>query len=185
MMRRQRRALTSGEHQRASHLLCRRLENHPCYIQASTVGMYFPNDGEIDVTSLAEKDGGKKFYLPVLPPRGKRRLWFAHYVPAARLIPNRYGIPEPVSRIRVRAEQLDLLLVPLVAFDYTGGRIGMGGGFYDASLHFLKKQRRITPTRVIGAAYQFQQVGEIPKESWDIPLHGVISDQLFLTADTC
>ena len=181
-MRRRRRALTPGERRRASQVLCRRLRNHPSYIQANTVGVYFPNDGEIDVTSLVKKDHSKKFFLPVLPPRGKRRLWFAQYVPTVTLIPDRYGIPAPVSRIKVRAEQLDLLLVPLVAFDHIGGRIGMGGGFYDASLNFLKEQKRITPTRVVGAAYHFQQVSEIPKESWDIPLHGVISDQLFIAA---
>lgn len=184
LMRAQRRALSTGERIQASRLLCRRLENHPYYIQAKTVGIYFPNDGEINVTLLMERTYSKKFYLPILPPRGKRRLWFADYKIDSMLAPDRFGIPEPVCRIKVRAEYLDFLLVPLVAFDQTGGRIGMGGGFYDASLRFLKNSQRIKPIRVIGAAYQFQKVDNIPKENWDIPLHGVVSDQQFIIAQT-
>lgn len=180
-MRGRRRALPSGQRTRASQLLCSRLTSHPYYIQAGTVGIYFPNDGEINVTLLMQKDCSKRFYLPVLPPRGKRRLWFAHYEAGARLASDRFGIPEPITGGRVRAEDLDLLLVPLVAFDDKGGRIGMGGGFYDATLSFLLRPRT-RPIRVIGAAYQFQKIDDIPKESWDIPLHGVISDQQFITA---
>lgn len=183
-MRDRRRALSVRERMQASRLLCRRLENHPYYIRAKTVGIYFPNDGEINVALLAQKPCEKKFYLPVLPPTGKRRLWFAYYQPGSRLIPDRFGIPEPISRVRVRAEHLDLLLVPLVAFDHVGGRIGMGGGFYDTSLSFLKRSQTMKPIHVIGAAYQFQQVDNIPKDNWDIPLHGVISEQQFIIADT-
>ncbi len=143
--------------------------------------MYFPNDGEIDPTSVIGGTG-KLFFLPVLPPPGKKRLWFSPYAPGQTLVPDRFGIPEPVSRKRVRVEELDLVLVPLVAFDEAGGRIGMGGGFYDASLSFLSRCRRTTPLRVVGAAYEFQRVDAIPRDRWDIPLHGVITDVRFVPA---
>ena len=177
-MRDKRRALSAAERLRASHLLCARLAKHPYYIQARTVGIYYPNDGEINVTLLLYKDRVRKFYLPVLPPKGQRRLRFARYQLNSNLILDRYGIPEPMGSAEVRAERLDLLLVPLVAFDLKGSRIGMGGGFYDASLEFLKKGR-IRPTRVLGAAYQFQLVDGITEDSWDVPLHGVISERQF------
>ncbi len=181
-MRERRGALTAGVRSRASRNLCLRLVRHPYFIAARHIGMYYPNDGEIDPTAAANGRAGRRFYLPVLPPRGKRRLWFAPYAPGSRLVWDRYGIPEPTGRTKIRAEKLDLLLVPLVAFDRDGGRIGMGGGFYDASLTFLQRPGRINPTRVIGVAYHFQQIESIPVDDWDIPLHGVITDMDFIQA---
>ncbi|MDJ0958385.1 MAG: 5-formyltetrahydrofolate cyclo-ligase, partial [Arenicellales bacterium] len=135
---------------------------------------------EIDVTLVIPDAKSKSFYLPILPPRGQRRLWFGLYEPDTRLIPDRFGIPEPVNTKRIRAESLDLVLVPLVAFDYSGGRIGMGGGYYDATLSFVKRRGRARSVTIIGAAYQFQNVDYIPKDYWDIPLSGVITDQRFI-----
>jgi 5-formyltetrahydrofolate cyclo-ligase len=175
-MRRRRRSLTTGERARASERLCRTIARHPCFIRAGRIGIYYPSDGEIDPTCLVDSGPNRQFFLPVLPPRSERRLWFSPYQSGDRLIADRYGIPEPASRIRLRAENLDLLLVPLVAFDGEGGRIGMGGGFYDASLSFLSARARIHPVRVFGIAYQFQQIDKIPREAWDIPLHGVFTD---------
>ena len=181
-MRDRRRGLTAGERTRASERLCRRICRHPVFINAGCVGIYYPNDGEIDPTALAEAGSTRRFFLPVLPPPGQRRLWFAPWKPGDRLIADRYGIPEPASRARIRAENLDLLLTPLVAFDRVGGRIGMGGGYYDASLDFLTGRARIHPARVYGVAYQFQQIDLIPLEAWDIPMHGVFTDATFVSS---
>ena len=178
-MRERRRALSNAERLRASRQLCRRLTDHPFYRRADRVGIYFPNDGEIDVTALAA-GGRKKFYLPILPQTGKR-LWFGYYRLGAKLVPDRFGIPEPVTASRIRIESLDLVIVPLVAFDSDGGRVGMGGGFYDTSLSFLRHRGRIAPIRIVGAADGFQQVDTIPRDSWDIPLHGIVTDERFIS----
>ena len=175
-MRRRRRALTAGERALASGMLCRRIARHPDYIRAARIGIYYPNDGEIDPTGLACTASHRRFYLPVLPPTG-RRLWFSAYRPGDRLVLNRFGIPESASRDRVRAGQLDLLLVPLVAFDGGGGRIGMGGGFYDYTLSFFSGGARTFPLRAYGIAYQLQQIEAIPSEAWDVPLHGVFTER--------
>jgi 5-formyltetrahydrofolate cyclo-ligase len=182
MMRDRRGALTRGERSRASASMCRRLARHPWFVTARRIGLYYPNDAEIDPTPVVDTESVRIFYLPVLPPRGSRKLWFSPYDTRSRLIADRFGIPEPVSRTRLRAVDLDLLLVPLVAFDRLGGRIGMGGGFYDTSLEFLKRSGRIREIRVIGAAYRFQEVADIPRDSWDVPLHGVITDEKFIPA---
>ena len=182
LMRERRLELSARDRANASLHLCHRLKHHPFFEKAWTVGLYFPNDGEIAVTSLAAKPHSKRFYLPILPPPGLRRLWFGAYEPGAHMYTDRFGIPEPLTRVRARAEALDLIVVPLVAFDSTGGRIGMGGGFYDASLSFLQRFPRIRPLRVVGAAYHFQQIDTIPKNDWDVPLHGVITDQQFISA---
>lgn len=178
-MRERRRALTAGQRTLASARLCRRIARHPDFIRAARVGFYFPNDGEIDPIGLAYPASGRRFFLPVLPPRGLR-LWFSLYRPGDRLVADRFGIPEPATRVRIRAERLDLLLVPLVAFDGTGGRVGMGGGFYDTTLSFLSGAARVRPLRAYGVAYQFQQIETIPCEAWDVPLHGVFTDLAFI-----
>ena len=183
-MRSRRQALSPAERARASSALCRRLKHLPSFSASRKIGIYLPNDGEIDVTLVIPSARTKQFYLPILPPRGQRRLWFGLYEPSTRLIPDRFGIPEPVTARRIRAESLDLVLVPLVAFDYSGGRIGMGGGFYDATLGFVSGQSTVRTVTIIGAAYQFQCVDYITRDHWDIPLSGVITDQCFIKVET-
>lgn len=183
LMRSRRRALSRRERARASRALCRRLKYLPSFTNSKNIGIYLPNDGEIDVTPVILGTRAKHFYLPILPPRGQRRLWFGLYEPHTKLIPDRFGIPEPVTGRRIRANSLDLVLVPLVAFDYSGGRIGMGGGFYDATLGFVEERSKTRSISIIGAAYQFQNVDFIPKDSWDIPLSGVITDQCFIQVE--
>ena len=184
LMRRRRRALSPAERAHASRTLCMRLKRLPSFTASRYIGIYLPIDGEIDVTLVIRSTKAKQFYLPILPPRGQRRLWFGLYEPDTRLIPDRFGIPEPVTARKIRAESLDLVLVPLVAFDDSGGRIGMGGGFYDGTLSFASGRSRARPVAIIGAAYQFQRVDYIPRDYWDIPLSGVITDQCFMQVKT-
>lgn len=90
---------------------------------------------------------------------------------------NIYGISEPDSRYaaRIKAPFLSLVTLPLVAFDQQGGRLGMGGGYYDRSFAFIRKGQQ--QSKLIGCAHQLQQLDSIPCQAWDIPLHKVISDQ--------
>jgi 5-formyltetrahydrofolate cyclo-ligase len=182
LMRTRRGALTFGEKIRASRELCARLSRHPFFIAATRVGIYYPNDGEVDVTPVAIRRSPRRYYLPVLPARGKLRLWFGAYKPGQRLIKDRFGILEPAGFSRIRAEELDLVLVPLVAFDRWGGRVGMGGGFYDTSLGFMQQRGKASRTRAIGVAYHFQQIESIPDDHWDVPLHGIVTDREFIPA---
>ena len=183
LMRSRRQALSKGERERASRALCKRLKYLPSFTNSKNIGIYLPNDGEIDVTPVIPATRAKHFYLPILPPRGQRRLWFGLYEPHTKLIPDRFGIPEPVTARRIRADSLDLVLVPLVAFDHSGGRIGMGGGYYDATLGFAGERSKTRSVSIIGAAYQFQNVDYIPKDYWDIPLSGVVTDQSFIQVE--
>ena len=66
-----------------------------------------------------------------------------------------------------------MLLIPLVAYDQFGNRLGMGAGYYDRHLEPLRDVR--TPLR-IGIAYSLQELERIKKNDWDIPLHGVINE---------
>jgi len=145
---------------------------------ARHIAVYIAMDGEIDPAELIAhaRTAGKTLYLPVLEHADDGILEFAPWQPETPLYPNRFRIPEPrVSAESLRAAQdLDLVLTPLVAFDVHGNRLGMGGGYYDRSFAFLKTGVR--KPLLIGLAYEFQRVSVLPAEPWDVPLAGVASD---------
>ena len=121
----------------------------------------------------------KTGYLPVLSQRSRNRLCFAPARPGMEFRSNRFGIPEPVvpKNALVRTQDLDLILVPLVAFDARGNRLGMGGGFYDHSLEFLRHRGYWRKPLVLGLAHEFQRVDTLKPDPWDVPLAGIVTDQ--------
>lgn len=144
------------------------------------VACYIANDSELDPGHLVETAWAmhKTCYLPVLDTVRAGRLWFTPYTPDSELVPNRFGIPEPKAsrRRHVPPWRLDLILVPLVGFDASGNRLGMGGGFYDQTLAFLQRRSSWKKPRLLGIAYEFQQVRQLPAEPWDIPLDGIATE---------
>ncbi len=179
-IRAQRRALTPAERSRAALELADHLAAHALFRNSRRIAAYLAADGEIDPLPLMERAWalGKAVYLPVLVPFGHNRLWFSPYRPGDRLMSNCYGIAEPqiVHRGRVPATALDLVLAPLVAFDPSGNRLGMGGGYYDRSFNFLQRRRYWHKPRLVGLAYDFQRVETLPSQPWDIPLAAVATD---------
>jgi 5-formyltetrahydrofolate cyclo-ligase len=176
-MRQKRRSLSSLQQWQAGRQLCRKLSQQPVFQRAKHIALYWPNDGEIDPSQLLEqaRRHKKKCYLPVLSPEDK--LWFNEYRRGEGLKRNGFGIPEPQqSRFR-SAKALDIVLLPLVAFDKQGGRLGMGGGFYDRTFAWIKQHPKMRAPLLIGLAHSFQQVEQLPLESWDIPLHGIATEQ--------
>ncbi len=174
-MRQQRRALDPLAQRRAAEGLRRSLGRSMLFRRARHIAFYLARDGEIDPAPLLALAArlGKHCYLPVV---AGQRMWFAGYQPGDRLHPNRFGIPEPrlLRGGHFPANRLDLVLTPLVAFDRQGGRLGMGGGFYDRSFAFKRRQ----PGRpaLVGLAHQFQEVARLPVEPWDIPLAAIATD---------
>ena len=173
-----RRGLTPNQQRQASQRLCQRLARSPEMKRARHIGIYWPMDGEIDPRLLLARFPHKHFYLPALPRPGRTTMTFLHWPGAQLRYRNRYGIPEPViGRSEVRAPQkLDLVLVPLVAFDPFGARLGMGAGYYDRTFAF-KHQRPGSSPQMVGVAHQLQCVERLPAESWDIPLALVATDR--------
>lgn len=185
-IRRLRRALTPRESQDAARKLKRALSKHPQFRRARHIAFYWPNDGEMDPRPLMKAALGmkKKAYLPVLMPFHARTLQFAPLVLQAPMRANRFGIPEPElpRRALFPAQRLDLIFVPLVAFDPQGGRLGMGGGFYDRALKRLRRARRWRRPHTIGLAYEFQKQEYLPRQPWDVPLGGVQTERAFYAA---
>ncbi|WP_159287438.1 5-formyltetrahydrofolate cyclo-ligase, partial [Klebsiella pneumoniae] len=102
------------------------------------IALYLANDGELNTQPLIEWlwQQGKQVYLPVLHPFAKGHLLFLHYHTHTPMDKNRYGIAEPKldQRLICPVRELDIIGTPLVAFDQSGQRLGMGGGYYDRTL---------------------------------------------------
>lgn len=177
-MRSKRRQLTPQQQQQAALDMLRQWREKYLLQRDSHLGIYWPSDGEIDPLPLAEYAWslGIQTYLPALHPQQARQLWFLPFTDRTVLAPNRFGIPEPQEQHSrpIEAQQLDQVLMPLVAFDRQGGRLGMGGGFYDTTFAFkhLQPQR----PQLLGLAHSVQEVASLTLAPWDVPLDGVITE---------
>lgn len=180
-LRSRRNALPPEDQRLAAERLASNLAGVRLFLTSRRIACYLPNDGEIDTAPLIEqiRRRRKSCYLPVLSRLSHDRLWFAETRLKTKLAPNRFGIPEPVvkSRDLIRAQELDLILMPLVGFDDQGNRLGMGGGFYDRSLEFLRHRQHWRKPHLLGIAYDFQRINGLTPDSWDIPLAGVVTDR--------
>ena len=175
-IRQARRALTAAEQEAASEVIIQHVADAEHLAQAGKVALYLANDGELDPQPLIDWywSQGTQVYLPVLHHFSPGHLLFLRYDPDTRLIANRFGIPEPRLDLRLLLpkQELDIIYTPLVAFDATGNRIGMGGGFYDRT---LAAWRHGLGPRPVGLAHDCQQLPVIPTDSWDIPLPELIT----------
>jgi 5-formyltetrahydrofolate cyclo-ligase len=181
LLRQARRALTPAQQRQAAQGLYRQLAQHPMFRRARHIALYLPNDGEIDPRLLlrAAQRRGKATYLPVLSPWPRTKMVFQRIRPGEQLHPNRFRILEPridVARQR-KVWALDLVLLPLVGFDDVGGRLGMGGGFYDRSLAYLARRKLWRKPTLLGLAHECQKVERLAQASWDVPLQGTVSDR--------
>lgn len=198
-LRARRAALTAAERQAAGRQLVRLALRHRLLAGRRRIGFYMPSKFEIDVLPLLKTAlrMGVACYLPVVPRRalasaGRRKMWFTRLIgvdnplqrPHSAWVDNRYGIPEYLPRAirHVRSRQLDVLFVPLLGFDRQGWRIGMGGGYYDASLAHLKRRRHWRRPHLIGVAFSVQEVARAPNDPWDVPLDGMLTEQTYRTA---
>jgi 5-formyltetrahydrofolate cyclo-ligase len=107
--------------------------------------------------------------VPVIEAKG-RPLRFRTWAPGATVIPGPFGVDVPAEGAWVEP---DLLVVPLLAFDAAGHRLGYGAGFYDRTLAALRAERAVTAR---GFAYAAQQVAEVPREPTDARLDAVVTE---------
>ena len=181
-IREQRRAHSDSDREHAAFLLCERLAATRQFKQSKHIAFYLANDGEMDLTLLIKHawQQGKQCYLPVLAEPNTKQLWFIPYTANTKLKHNLFGISEPVHSPATRLRKtlsLDLILMPLVAFDVQGQRMGMGGGLYDRSLAFLKSRKHWFKPNLIGIAYEFQKQTQLQANHWDIPMQSVATEK--------
>ena len=175
-MRNLRRSLTPVAQSRAAFRLSKRLQTMREFHRARHVALYLAADGEISLHVFLREclRQRKQVYLPCVKQNGS--LEFRLYAGRLSLTRNRYSLFEPkAGNKQIRAQKLDVVYVPLVAFDASGGRLGMGGGYYDRSFAF--KNKKCGKPWLFGVAHELQRVESLVCEPWDLRLDAVISDR--------
>lgn len=139
------------------------------------IALYSSINQEINLTNVMEYAIKQQStcYLPSINAN-KTTMEFSLYSSVQDLTTNKYGVKEPTSQTIIPPAELDIIFMPLVGFDLSGNRIGMGAGYYDRALQTISAQKDTIPT-LIGVAYEFQKVTQLPIDDHDVPLHMVIT----------
>ena len=180
MIRDRRRSLSDEQRNRAAKGLLDQLVTISAFREAQSIALYLVNDGEIDPVEVVKWcwKNDRQPYVPIIISTKGTTLLFAELREDTNFVENRFGIKEPVTapEMLIEASALDLVLMPLVAFDCHGNRVGMGGGYYDTTFEFISNASVSKPD-LIGIAHEIQKVEQIDAESWDIPLSRVVTDR--------
>lgn len=164
----------------AGDALFEQLKTLTCFNQANYLTGYLAIRGEMPLqhTAWHSHHRGASIYLPVVDGLNIHFApWLTpdHEYPLAKS--SQFGIEEPIAPIDSYrlANEFDVMLIPLVAFDEQCNRMGMGGGFYDRTLAFRLQQP--SPPVLIGVAHELQKVDALPCNPWDVPLDYIVTDQ--------
>ncbi|MBP6299529.1 MAG: 5-formyltetrahydrofolate cyclo-ligase [Arenimonas sp.] len=153
----------------AQHILAQLPES------GGTLAAYWACSGELPLHILQMRLPSHWIWcLPVV--QANRQLLFAPWRPGDELVTNQYGIPEPTLAPSscLRPNELSAVLVPLLGFTRHGQRLGMGGGFYDASFAFRKNQ--FAPPKLIGVGFACQEIEAIDGQDWDVNMDAIATE---------
>lgn len=167
MIREKKRAMTEAQIQEASARLAQQLYQSPLYRQATTIYGYLPYNQEVRTIPMLEQAlaEGKRVAVPKVYGDEMR---FLYIDDLSRVEKGYAGIPEPIDDEPIAVDPTALVLMPGLAFDRAGHRIGYGGGFYDKFLSAEPEH----PT--LALCYGFQMLDELPTEEFDIPVDCVL-----------
>ena len=171
-----RRSISETEWREKSDRLCRNLENFSLFQTAKTVLAYFSFRQEPDLNLLFTNIGEKTKFHPKIwgfPRCVEKSLVWHIWQPGNYRQKGAYGILEPeLNAPLLESSKVDLILVPAVACNVNGYRLGYGGGFYDRMLS--SQEWASTPT--IGIVFEFAYLQDLPIDSWDKPLDFVCTE---------
>ncbi len=176
--RKLRQQISPSDRESAAQAAALLLVQQAFFKRSQHIACYFAVNDEFDTRMVIEAiwQAGKYCYLPVIAEQKEKILSFVRYTDGDALEPNQYHILEPVDKSNaLMAAELDLVILPLLAFDDQGHRLGTGGGYYDRSFAFLGEQER--KIALIGLAYARQQADSLPVDPWDIGLDAVLTEE--------
>jgi len=148
------------------------------------VAVYSPLSHELDTTPLLAllRRRGARVYLPRITDRHRCRMRFLEAT--GRMRPNRLGILEPGSARPAGARWLEVVFVPLVGFDASGVRLGMGAGYYDRAFAYRRVRRAWHKPRLIGIGYALQRVPQLAAAPHDVRLDAIVTEEGVLECAT-
>lgn len=169
-LRRRRSSISKTDVGALSNSIAKNLLSLDTFISAKTIALYSTINKETDTSSIFLKslESGKEVYFPRVSGRD---LEFRRVKRPGDLVPGAFGVLEPDAQLaKIDAEQLDMVLVPGLAFDPTGKRLGYGKGYYDRALKDVDIRKRV------GLAYGFQLVESLPSSDRDENVGIIVTD---------
>lgn len=176
-LRAERQALPAAERMRAAEAIVASVLAFPELQSPGYVAGYWAMGGEVPLHVLQLRlPAHAAWCLPCIQDDGSLR--FAPWRPGDPLVSNRFGIPEPdlAPSSLLDPRDMAVILLPLVGFSRDGGRLGMGGGFYDRTLAF-RSTHPTPPPRLVGIAYGLQETAAWPQDAWDVRLDAIVTER--------
>lgn len=175
---RKRQVMDTIEKEKADNKITDEFLKTDYYKKAEKIFIYVSYDSEINTKGIINRalSDNKKIYVPRTDFKTKN-MDAVEIIALAELMENSYGILEPsIEKKSINPNNLDLIVVPGVAFDRNGGRMGYGAGFYDR--YFKKLSNKKIKKLVL--AYDLQVVAEVPMEECDVPVDYIITEKEFI-----
>ncbi len=164
MLARRRSFAETGEYRSACEKICRRVAALPEFTAARNVMIYLPLKGEADITGLFSS--GKAFYVPIT---NDAVITPARYFPDTETKIGEYGVKEPAKPVFADKRGIDFVLVPAVAADKYGNRVGFGKGCYDRFLADMSCARA-------AVCFEFQLTDGITAQPHDAAMDCIITE---------
>lgn len=174
VMKAKRNELSDSERQIKDRIIFNNVINDSIFNSSNIMFIYVSFKNEADTHNIIDYALRKGKIVCVPEVNEKTRTMKALKIDSLKknMHANNYGILEPDdSAAEIPGDKIDLVLVPGLAFDLMGGRLGYGGGYYDRFLRGMRKD-----ALKIGLAYDFQIVQEVPTESFDVLINGLITE---------
>ncbi len=184
--RRLRKNLSYLEQQSNAQHLADNINHYLGNYKRHKIAAYLAVQGEISLANWMESQLLHSIYLPKLYEPIQPNLRFAPLTEQTTWVKNRYDIVEPKAHWgeTLHSRELDIILTPLVAFDRSGNRIGMGAGYYDRSLAFKRARRHYTKPILIGVAHSIQEHPGLISNQWDIGMDCIITENEIIQPST-
>jgi 5-formyltetrahydrofolate cyclo-ligase len=168
--------LTAAEIARKSKAVAGQLEKLPFYREAGTIMFFLSFRSEVDTLGMVRDnlERGSRVLVPKTLPEERSLVPSQLLDLEGDLAPGYYDIPEPRQEALrpVAPEEIDLLIVPGVAFDLQGNRLGYGGGYYD---RFFERLRPGVP--LVALTFELQLVSRVPVEEWDRSMDWIVTEK--------
>jgi 5-formyltetrahydrofolate cyclo-ligase len=170
-----RRSMSADNRAASSEKISKTVIHSHEFFAAKTIACYLPMRDEVDPTLIIERAwrAKKRVFCPVVEKHGDMN--YRKLDRDTILQRSSFGLWEPGNSESVSPKEFDLVITPLVAFDKNNNRIGMGGGYFDRCFSFLKNSKQWKRPKLLGVAFDCQEVARIDANPWDISVYRVVS----------